>query len=292
MTLDIGIASYENPGELAHTLEALRERTSGDWRCLVVDSNSQDPSVRQILEKNAAEDSRIIPQYLDYNAGYSGAMNIFFDWAESEYIVYCDNDARVITPRWNTYLSEKLDEHPEISMIFPVGHGTGSAYPIKRDGWTEVLWGVGCFWMLRRSEQQKVGYFDTSLGHQDEVDFQTRLRMASGRMAVNSEVQIHHNATATRNPEAQDRINNGIVNWVNKWCKIFTGDLVNYHSENVLRYEDWPPNILYLEEFYKKFIPELNDNPEQVIIEGREYDLNKVPRAAYGGGTLYRGRII
>jgi GT2 family glycosyltransferase len=292
MSLDIGIASYENPGELAATLDALRKRTSGEWRCLVVDSDSQDPSVRQILDKHAEEDSRIIPKYLEYNAGYSGAMNIFFDWAESEYIAYCDNDAKVLTERWNTKLAAKLDEHPEISMIFPVGHGTGSAYPIKRDGWTEVLWGVGCFWMLRRSDQEKVGYFDNSLGHQDEVDFQTRLRMAGGRMAVESDVKIHHNATASRSPEAQERINNGIINWVNKWCKIFTGELVNYHSENVIRYEDWPPNALYLEEFYKQFIPDINDNPEQVIIEGREYDLNRVPRAAYGGGTMYRGRII
>lgn len=292
MSLDIGIASYENPGELIKTIEALRQRTSGDWRCLVVDNNSQDPSVKVMLDNVAKEDSRFTINYLDTNVGYSGAMNIFFDWAESEYITYCDNDAKILTSRWNEVFIETLDAHKEISMIFPVGHGTGTAYPIKRDGWTEVLWGIGCFWMLRRSEQQRVGYFDTSLGHQDEVDFQTRLRMAGGKMAVNNNVKIHHNATATRTPEAQERINNGIINWVNKWCKIFTGDLVNYYSDNVLRYEDWPPNALYLEEFYKQFIPNINDNPEQVIIEGREYDLNKVPRAAYGGGTMYRGRII
>ena len=292
MRLDIGIASYQNPDKLDKTLDALAKNTTKDWRCLIVDNASPDPAVREVIERHVAQNGRFIPLFLDENIGYSGAVNKIFDWAETEFVAYCDNDARVKTPAWNEIFVDTFQKSSEIAMVFGHGVGAGAAYPIKRAGWTEVLWGIGCFWMMRRSAQQEVGYFDTSLGHQDEVDYQTRLRMAGWKMALDSRVELSHSQTASRSPEALERINAGIINWVNKWCEIFTGKLVNYHSANVIRFEDWPPNALYLEEFYLQTLPNLNDNPEQVIIDGREYDLNRVPRAAYGGGTMYRGRII
>lgn len=292
MTIDIGIASYENPDKLNSTINAIRSRTESDFRLLIVDNNSSDPMVRDIIEMHASSDPRLFVEYLDNNIGYVGAVNRFFDWAESDYLVYCDNDALILTNNWDREFISILDNNQEVAMVFGKGVGAGGAYPINRQGYTEILWGIGCFWMLRKTAQIDVGYLDDTLGHQEEVDLQQRLRMAGWKMAITDKVKIEHAATASTSPEAQQRINAGIINWVNKWCKYFTGNLVDYYSENVIRFEDWPPNALYLEEFYKQFIPNINDNPEQVIIEGREYDLNKVPRAAYGGGTMYRGRII
>lgn len=290
--IDIGIASYQNPARLDDTLRALRTNTQGDFRVLVVDNNSPDPEVHKILDRHAEADSRIEWMFEQKNHGYVGAVNIFLEWAESDYVVYCDNDCRVETPGWDTHCKNALDQNSELAMVFGKGPGGGAAYPIPRTNYTEVLWGIGCFWMLRREAQKEVGLFDTTLGHQEEVDFQTRLRMEGWKFAILPQVKINHGATASRSPEAEARIAAGIKNWVNKWDRYFTGKLVNYDSPNVLRFEDWPPNALYLEEFYQRFIGGINDNPEHILIEGREYDLLKVPRAAYGGGTFYRGRII
>ena len=62
----------------------------------------------------------------------------------------------------------------------------------------------------------------------------------------------------------------------------------NYHSPNVTRWEDWPPNALYLEEWWKTRLPGLNDHPESVTVDNRQYDLIKVPR--FKG--FYTGRVI
>lgn len=292
MRIDIGIASYQNPGKLDATLKALRKNTKSDWRCFVVDNASPDPEVRAVIERHWTEEPRIKPVFLDENGGYASAVNYLLNNAETDYIAYLDNDAIPLTDAWDLKFAERLDHSPEVAMIFPVGHGAGGAYPIQRPGWTEILWGIGCNWMLRRTAMEQVGVFDDTLGHQEEVDYAIRLRMAGWKMCLATHVEVNHAATASRSPEAEARIGAGIKNWVNKWCKYFTGELVNYDSPNVLRFEDWPPTALYLEEFYMQTMPGLNTNPEHILIEGREYDLLRVPRAAYGGGTFYRGRII
>jgi hypothetical protein len=133
-----------------------------------------------------------------------------------------------------------------------------------------------------------VGFFDEEIGHQNEVDYQTRLRLAGWKMGVAKEVNVQHFATATVSPEASDRISKGVVEWMNKWVAYFCGKNMNYFSSNVLRFEDWPCNALYLEEYWKLKIPTLNDNPEVVTLDGRQYDLIKVPRLK----DFYKGRII
>jgi hypothetical protein len=137
-----------------------------------------------------------------------------------------------------------------------------------------------------RTERGEV--FDTGIGHQNEADACQRVRMAGYKCAAIPQVQVHHDATATNDPASMERINRGVVEWVTKWNHYFNGKNFNYHSPNVTRFEDWPCNALYLEEYFKAKLPVLNDNPEVVTIDGRAYDLIKVPR--YSG--FYRSRII
>lgn len=56
----------------------------------------------------------------------------------------------------------------------------------------------------------------------------------------------------------------------------------------MLRWEDWHPNALYMEEYWKTQMPNLNEAPEVRTLDGREYDLIRVPRFK----DFYRGRII
>ena len=121
-----------------------------------------------------------------------------------------------------------------------------------------------------------------------EVQHAMRVRMAGWKCAALPEVKVQHDATATSNPDSIERINRGVVAFVNKWNCYFNGANFNYHSPNVTRWEDWPPNALYLEEYWRARMPELNTSPEVKKIEGREYDLIRVPRFK----DFYRGRII
>jgi GT2 family glycosyltransferase len=282
--LDIGIASYGNPQRLQQTLLSLKQQCRTDWRCFVIDNPSDSPQVRGIIKEAARVDGRFEPVFLEENVGYAGAVNELFRRAETEYIAYCDNDIQIQNPGWDELLCQRLDQFHEIGMIFP----NGGAYQIPRGNYTEIMWGVGFCWVLNRMAMTDAGNFDESLGHQEEADYALRIRMAGYKCASLPEVHVLHHATATNSPAATERISRGVVNWVNKWCRYFGGKNLNYHSPNVLRWEDWPPNALYLEEYWRMKIGEVNSSPEVRSIDGRDYDMIQVPRLS----GFYRNRII
>ena len=64
MRLDLGISNYNYPEKLDECLRALRLNSTTDWRCLVVDNMSTDPKVKEVLERHASEEPRIIPRYM------------------------------------------------------------------------------------------------------------------------------------------------------------------------------------------------------------------------------------
>lgn len=284
--LDIGIASYGNPQALRRTLASLTAQSRTDYRAFVIHNpgGSGDEQARAVISEFAAANGRIIPVWMPENVGYVGAVNKLFDLAETEYVGYCDNDIHIQTPRWDEFLCDYLDKFHEIGMIFPAG----GAYQIRRAAYTEIMWGVGFCWVVSRMAQRDTGPFDATLGHQEEADYCLRVRMAGYKCATALDVHVQHCATSSNNPHAAERISRGVVNWVNKWNAYFNGKTFNYHSLNVTRWEDWPPNALYLEEYWRGKIPGLNDNPDVVKLDGRDYDLIKVPRLS----GFYRGRII
>ena len=290
--LDIGICAFRDADKLARAVAAIKQHSVTDWRLLIVDNSPADSPTRALIQALAAEDSRIIPRFMQENVGYAGAVNEIGAWAESENFCYFDHDAYVMTPGWDEKLCSYLDRFHEIGMIFP---GSG-AYPIPRGAYTECMWTPGFCWAVSRlcyadmkadRRTEKGEFFDTTLGHQEEADAALRVRLAGYKCAGAPEVHVVHDATATNNPANQERINRGVQAWVDKWCRYFGGKHLNYFSTNVLRWEDW--NALYFEEFWKQYpiLQGLNDNPEVVTLNGAEYDLIRVPRLK----GFYRGRI-
>jgi len=289
--LDIGIASYGNPAGLAACLASIKATSRTDWRLFIMqnphpdaETNRQVDRVISYAREVGMSGDKITVVHMPTNVGYTGAVNEFFSRATTEYLAYCDHDVVIHTDGWDEQLASVLDRFHEVGMVFP----NGGAYPINRGEYTEILWGVGCCWMLPRVLAADVGLFDTVIGHHEEVDYQTRVRLQGRRIASVPGVAVHHAAVASSDQASQARISKGVIAWVNKWCAYFGGTSLNYFSPNVLRHEDWPPSALYLEEYFKQYVPELNADPEVRVINGMEYDLIKVPR--YKG--FYRNRII
>ena len=284
--LDIGIASYGNPVRLEKTLQSIAARSTTDYRLFVIHNpgGAEDQFARAVIRRAQAENPRIVPIWEDLNGGYAGAVKKLQALAETEYLAYCDNDIEILTPGWDEQLCGYLDRFHEIGLIFP----NGGAYQIPRPGYTEIMWGVGFCWVLSRMAMTDTGLFDDALGHQEEADYCLRVRMAGYRCGAAPEVRVAHHATATNSPASVERISRGVVNFVNKWNRYFNGKNYHYHHPNVTRWEDW--NALYLEEYWQLHpkLKALNDNPEVVELDGREYDLIRVPRLK----DFYRGRII
>lgn len=296
MTLHIGIASYQNPDAIDRAIKSIQATTEGPWKLLIVDNASPDPAVRRILEA-AMGDSRITVEFRDDNIGYVGAVNRIIRWADDEgadYVAYCDNDAEIRTPGWNTKMLDVLSRHHEVAMACPTQF---CAFPIRRSPYTSVLWGLGCFWMLKRptllQPPKDIGPWDESLGHQEEVDYQLRLHL-EGWSVAGVDIDVYHQAKASSTPEAQARITAGVIAFYNKWLRALAGPLVTYHSPNVLRFEDWPVPRLHIEKYLQHmqekglYPTNLNDHPREVVVEGRKFELILTPRWP----NLYRDRII
>lgn len=278
--LDIGIASYGSPELLRQTIASVQAMSTTDWRLIIADN----PHPASGYAYDPSGDPRVLYAPLKENVGYAGAVNEILRHAETEYIAYLDNDVVIQTPGWDETLCSYLDRFHEIGMVFP----NGGAYPISRPGYQEIQWGVGFSWLLSRYAMSETGLFDAEIGHQNECDYCLRLRMAGWRCAAAPEVVVNHLATATNDPAAIERIGKGVQEFVNKWCKYFGGKNLNYFSPNVLRWEDWPPNALYLEEYWRLRVPGLNAEPGAIVLDGKEYDLIQVPRLK----GFYGNRII
>jgi GT2 family glycosyltransferase len=297
-SLDLGIAAYGNPSALERAVTSVRERSTTAWRLLIVCNRHPDDARARatfdVASRLAEGDpERIFTKVpsphlstdgLGINVGYPGAVNEILHWAQTEYVAYLDHDVTLHTAGWDETMTSVLDRFHEIGMLFP---GWGP-YPIDRGPYVEILWGVGCCWMIPRRILRDIGLFDRDLGHHEEVDFATRVRLYGLKIAAAKDVSIHHAAEASSDPAAQERIAKGVEKWVNKWCLYFAGRGVTYHSPNVIRHEDWQVNALYLEEFWKQQLPNLNAAPETVVVGGTEYDLIKVPRLK----GFYRHRVI
>jgi len=300
--LDIGIASYRSPEKLKRAVELVKKHSVTDWRLHIVhnphqeDTEYKPPVGESPLFNEMMKDERVKVFLPSDNRGYAGAVNEILRQAETEYIAYLDNDAYIQTPGWDETLCRYLDRFHEIGMVFP----NGGAYPIPRGAYTEIMWAPGFCWVLSQAAMRDtisrgdydgriaLQYFDESLGHQEECDYSLRLRMAGYKCAAAPEVHVKHDATATSDPKSIERINRGVQNFVNKWTRYFGGKNLNYHSPNVLRWEDWHPNALYLEEYWKSYGLNPNEKPESIHLDGRWYDLIRVPRLK----GFYTGRII
>ena len=286
--LDIGIACYGNPDGIDRLLRSIREKSVTDWRALVIMNPHPDEHLREAAWKMVLQHSLVEPRIQavlqEQNTGYVGAVNQIMKLAETEYVVWCDHDVIQHTVGWDEQLAGLLDRYHELGMVF----GAGGAYPITRDNYVEILWGVGCCWMLPKRVISEVGEFDPEIGHHEEVDYQTRVRLAGYKIASHPGVQIQHMGKASADPAAQERISKGVIKWVTKWTHYFCGKRIDYFSPNVMRHEDWPPSALYLEEYFKQFMPDLNKHPNTIVVNGTEFDLIRVPRLK----GFYRGRII
>lgn len=312
MKIDIGIASYKSPEKLRRTIHSVQRLANSDWSMLIAHNPSPgDEAVLELIYGAMDRDKRIRTVSMNNNIGYAGAVSYMMaqcldgnflrngvkgdvgaggkDWS---HFLYLDNDVQIQTPGFDERLCRVFDQVEDAGMVFP---NTG-VYPMHLpdfDGYAsdplmEVMWSPGFCFAVTRKVLTEVGYLDTSLGHQEEADYALRVRMAGYRCIANPIVVVGHDATATSDPASQERINKGVVAWVDKWNRYFNGKQYGYHHKQVTRWEDWPPNALYLERWYMEQGVELNGDPKLLTIKGREYDLIEVPR--FKG--FYRRRII
>ena len=302
--LDVGIASYRNPDRLRKTLETIEANSWTDWRCFIIHNVSEDEDgceAQRVAYAAQTMNTRFVvcPQP---NNGYAGAVNRIFELSETPYVAYLDNDIEILTTGWDEKLCDILDRAPEVAQVFP-GSGHYGFYSGK---YHECLWNAGYAWVLRREAGLKSlsimtsipQLMDASLGHHEEVQLATRLRMAGYRIACDPAVNIRHHCSSTNSPESSKRIHMGVVRWMNQTNRYFCGEAFKYpnpdpdsgegYDPRCLRYTDHHPNALYLERWTLSQFPDLNANPEVIQTTAGPMDVIKVLKP----NGCYKGRAI
>lgn len=113
---------YNKPEWLKECIDSVVEQTFEDWELLVLEDNSPDPRVREILESYT--DPRIRLFYANTTeeeryatARYATMINLGFPYTSGEYITYLVDDDRYYPHRLQT-LVDYMDAHPDHKVVY------------------------------------------------------------------------------------------------------------------------------------------------------------------------------
>ena len=281
MKCTIGICSYNNFSKLTVAIASIQQHATTDYELLIVDNNSTDDNTLKLLHKlHDSRTARVI--FNPDNKRYAGAVNQIFKEAKNEYVIYCDNDIQILSPRFDEVFIGLLENNKDIGWVSSSRNG---AMPLDFGVYEEVSWAVGCCFASTKKIFEAVGGIDETLLHQNDPDFCIRLRMAGYRVVASKVVHLHHNCSSTNSPEQQDNINKGVMQFINKWNKYFLGVTGDYFSPAVMRWDDFPLNRVHACKYFKSL--NLNKNPEILSYRGQKYDLIKIPMFVGSYRNLY-----
>lgn len=181
------VPAYNQAHFLGTAIESVLSQTMPDFELIIVNDGSTDPTEQVAL---AYDDQRI--RYIhQLNRGLSGARNTGMRHATGEYITYLDSD--------DAFLPEKLAVLSKAMEDPAVGFAAGQALPIDEHGKRigkifdkglptpieHMLLGnplhVGSV-LLRRTWQERAGFFDENLRSYEDWDMWLRLIRLGCRM--------------------------------------------------------------------------------------------------------------
>ncbi len=175
------LPAYNQATYLGQAVQSVLNQSYIDFELIVIDDGSTDHTKQVACSFN---DPRLRYIYQD-NQGLSAARNTGIRESKGPYLTYLDSDD-LFLPAKLAHLCQVLDERPEIGFVagqaVPIdeqGNPIGKIFnkPLPEDR-RQLLLGnplhVGSV-MLRRSWQEKVGFFDTGLRSYEDWDMWLRL---------------------------------------------------------------------------------------------------------------------
>ncbi|MFV2045453.1 MAG: glycosyltransferase family 2 protein, partial [Anaerolineales bacterium] len=160
---------------LQAALNSVLNQTYDNWELCLVDGNSEDPEVRQVLRSYASEDERVKVRMLENNAGISGNSQRALEMAEGEFIALMDHDD-LLAPNALFEMVKVLNEDSMIDVIYSDEDKLSEDGKTRRDPWFKPDWSPDLLLsanylmhsMMRRELVESVGGFDITMdGAQD-----------------------------------------------------------------------------------------------------------------------------
>ncbi|PKO13694.1 MAG: hypothetical protein CVU39_17855 [Chloroflexi bacterium HGW-Chloroflexi-10] len=208
------IPAYNQSHYLAGAIESVLAQDYEDWECIVVNDGSTDSTAEVV---KAYQDQRIHYIY-QQNAGLSAARNTGIRNARGKYLSFLDSDD-LFAKNKLSLLINVFHNNPEIALV------SGSTELIDQNGiaiarkfdpvlpadTSQLLLGnplhVGSV-LVKRSWQEKIGFFDTRLRSYEDWDFWLRLALYNAKFVCIPEVVSFyrfHTEQMTRNRQQMTR---------------------------------------------------------------------------------------
>lgn len=130
--VSIVMAAYNEQGCIGRAIDSIQAQTLVNWELIVIDDGSTD-STREIVQRYATQDQRIILISNEKNLQLPLSLNRGIKLARADLIARADADD-VNLPRRLAMQCEFLHSHPDVDVL-----GTGAYLLDKRDNITSLL---------------------------------------------------------------------------------------------------------------------------------------------------------
>ena len=233
--ISIIIPAYNQADYIGEAVQSVINQTYPAWECIIVNDGSTDHTAEEIKK---IQHPQLIYVYQE-NRGLSAARNTGIRNTKGKYLSFLDSDD-CFTPDKLSVLMHSIDNNPELALV------AGTASLIDQNGKAinrpfskvlpqdlrDLLLGnplhVGSV-LLKRSWQEKIGFFDESLRSYEDWDYWLRLAIAGAKMeSVDTPVSYYrfHTAQMTRNQNQMTEASFAVLDKVfqngnlpQSWCE-------------------------------------------------------------------------
>ncbi len=105
------------PAWLRAAIESVRKQAYSSWQLCIADDGSTRTDVKQLLEREARRDSRIVVRTLEANMGISAASNAALEMATGEFVGFLDHDDE-LKPNALYEVVRLLNEQRDLDYIY------------------------------------------------------------------------------------------------------------------------------------------------------------------------------
>jgi GT2 family glycosyltransferase len=167
---------YETPADVLQAmLDSVRRQRYANWELCLVDDGSQQPHVREVLERAQGEDGRIRVSFRESNEGIVPASNEAIEMAQGEFLALLDHDD-TLHPDALAHVAEAIDRNPEADYVYTdedkIDAAGRHSAPFFKPDWSPERMRTQMYTchlsVLRRALVEDVGGFDEQFeGSQD-----------------------------------------------------------------------------------------------------------------------------
>ena len=116
--ISVLMPTYNTPAEwLQEAIDSVRAQLYENWELCIADDASTDPAVREVLERNAAQDERIKVTHREDNGHISAASNSALELCTGEWVALMDHDD-LLAEHALYCVADAINRHPDAQLIY------------------------------------------------------------------------------------------------------------------------------------------------------------------------------